>query len=31
MAAIGDLPAYRDWVREAIAETELLPQEEIGL
>ena len=31
MAAIGDLPAYRDWVREATAETELLPQEEIGL
>ena len=31
MAAIGNLPAYRDWVREATAETEKLPQEEIGL
>ncbi len=31
MAAIGNLSSYRDWLREATAETELLPQEEIGL
>jgi glutathione S-transferase len=31
MAVIRDLPAYRDWLREATAEPEELPQEEIGL
>ena len=30
MAAIHDLPAYRDWIRAAAEEREELPHEEVG-
>ena len=31
MTLIRDLPAYREWVNAAAAESESLPQEEVGL